>query len=89
MKCTGEGGKGFNSGADINIYGGDINVVTLGAKKNSAPKGVKADRNISILGGRFYSYSANSAALDVAGTLKLGENPTGQKSGTHYYIIGF
>ena len=89
VKCTGEGGKGFNSGADINIYGGDINVVTLGAKKNSAPKGVKADRNISILGGRFYSYSANSTALDVAGTLKLGENPTGQKSGTHYYIIGF
>lgn len=89
VKCSGEGAKGFNSDYDINIGGGTVNIVTLGAKKNTAPKGMKAERNISILGGSVYSYSANSTPVDAKATLKLGDTPKEQKSSTRYFIISF
>jgi len=71
LKSTGEGGKGINSKRDVIVKGGEINVVTLGEKLNSSPKGIKADENISISGGYIYSYSAASSPIEAKGTLTV------------------
>ena len=71
LKSTGEGGKGINSKRDVIVKGGEINVVALGEKLNSSPKGIKADENISISGGSIYSYSAASSPIEAKGTLTV------------------
>ena len=71
LKSTGEGGKGINSKRDVIVKGGEINVVALGEKLNSSPKGIKADENISISGGYIYSYSAASSPIEAKGTLTV------------------
>jgi hypothetical protein len=71
LKSTGEGDKGINSKRDVIVKGGEINVVALGEKLNSSPKGIKADENISISGGYIYSYSAASSPIEAKGTLTV------------------
>ncbi len=66
LKSIGEGGKGLNTGDDLVITGGTVQVVTTGIKGLSSPKGVKADGDFTISGGSFYSYSAAAAPLEAA-----------------------
>ena len=57
LKATGAGGKGLNADGNINISGGDMTIVTMGAryKYNSEldtkPQGMKCDGSISLTGG--------------------------------------
>ena len=69
LKSTGSGGKGINVDMDANFNGGSVYVVTTGGqyKSNrstsgrsqgendtSSPKGIKADGNITVSGGRIW-----------------------------------
>ena len=71
LKATGDGGKGINGKHDALINGGSTTVVATGTRKVKKPKGVKLDRNFSITGGYFYTYSRRSDPLDVAGNTDI------------------
>ncbi len=71
IKSSGDGGKGVNANMNLYFTGGKLNVVTLGTKGLSSPKGIKSDMDISISGGGIYSYSANSNPLDAKGSLTV------------------
>ncbi len=68
LKATGDGGKGMNAKWDVAIQGGTFMAVAAGTRLIKSPKGVKIDRNLSITGGYFYTYSRRSDPLDVSGT---------------------
>ncbi len=81
LLSTGEGGKGINATGSIEIFGGQLTVVTTGVKGLSAPKGIKCGKSESLLpgdmlitGGSIYCYSTNSSALDIKGILSMAEN---------------
>ena len=65
MKSTGMGGKCINATKTITISGGQLSAVALGEKALGAPKALKCDEDIIISGGRIFSYSANSKAVDA------------------------
>ena len=71
LKATGDGGKGMNAKWDVEIHGGTFMAVATGTSKVKKPKGVKIDRNLSITGGYFYTYSRRSDPLDVSGTTQV------------------
>lgn len=71
LKATGEGGKGINAKQSILVKGGQIDVVTLGAKGLGSPKGIKSDMDITFQGGSTYAYSLNARPVDAAGTLSV------------------
>ena len=71
LKATGDGGKGINGKYDAVINGGSTTVVATGTRKVKKPKGVKLDRNFSITGGYFYTYSRRSDPLEVAGNTDI------------------
>lgn len=89
LKSTGEGGKGINSKRDVIVKGGEINVVALGEKLNSSPKGIKADENISISGGYIYSYSAASSPIEAKGTLTVAPGYTTYHPGERLWEVGY
>lgn len=56
IKSTGSGGKGISSDIDVNISGGTLKVITIGAQYkygsyDAKAKGIKADGNLTISGG--------------------------------------
>ena len=71
LKATGDGGKGMNAKWDVAIKGGTFMAVAMGTREVKKPKGVKIDRNLSISGGYFYTYSRRSDPLDVSGTTQV------------------
>ena len=89
LKSTGEGGKGINSKRDVIVKGGEINVVALGEKLNSSPKGIKADQNISISGGSIYSYSAASSPIEAKGTLTVAPGYATYNPGERLWEVGY
>ena len=89
LKSTGEGGKGINSKRDVIVKGGEINVVALGEKLNSSPKGIKADENISISGGYIYSYSAASSPIEAKGTLTVAPGYATYNPGERLWEVGY
>ncbi len=72
IKSSGEGGKGVNSTGDINVTAGSLNVVTLGNKGLSTPKGIKTDADMKVSGGYISSFSNKASPLEVIGTLDCG-----------------
>lgn|GEM_PF-5741616 len=54
LKSTVRVGKGINYDADIVVSGGTLNVVTMGSKSLSSPKGLKSDTDIPFSGGSTY-----------------------------------
>ena len=59
LKSTGSGGKGINVDTEAYFNGGSIYVVTTGSQYSSnndtaSPKGIKADGNTSVCGGRIW-----------------------------------
>lgn len=72
LLSTGEGGKGINTKANIDISGGTVNVVTLGAKGLSSPKGIKTTANMTMTGGYLCTFSRRATPLEVTGTLDYG-----------------
>ena len=73
LKSTGEGGKGINCSTDITFSGGTLNSVTLGAKGETSPKGIKADGLIDITGGYIYSYSLYSYPIEAESGVSYAE----------------
>ena len=59
------------------MTGGDVTVVAQGVKDLAAPKGVKCDGTMSVTGGAFYTYSAQSKPLDVQGGVTVGDGHAG------------
>lgn len=68
LKSTGEGGKGINVDENISVTSGEINVVTLGSKGVTSPKGIKADGDIAFGKAAIYVYSKASSAIDAFGS---------------------
>lgn len=80
LEATGDGGKGIRANEDIIIGGGSLTVEALGEKGVSAPKGIKADGNISFQSGSSYIYSANSTPIDEGKTLIISDSLTASYS---------
>lgn len=89
LKSTGEGGKGINAAMNVNLNGGTLNVVTLGTKIYSSPKGIKSDKNIYITAGSIYSYSAYSDPIDAGGTLSVASGYATYTDKDKYVIISY
>lgn len=87
LKSEGEGGKGINCDKNILVSGGEVNVVTIGKKTVSSPKGIKADGNITFTGGSVYSYSKKSDAIDAELTFNYAEGYTSFKQENHLFEI--
>lgn len=68
LTSTGAGGKGINATGNVELAGGELNVVTTGAVwvygvEDSKPHGVKSDADINLKGGTiFVAASADSGA---------------------------
>lgn len=73
LKTTGDGAKALRAKADVVHIGGQFYAVALGTKLIKAAKGIKIDGNLNVSGGYFYSYSAKSDPLDVAGTTTIAD----------------
>ena len=71
LKATGDGGKGLNAKWDVDVNGGTFKAVADGTKVDKKPKGVKIDRNFTITGGYFYTYSHRSDPLEVGGQTRV------------------
>lgn len=89
LKSTGEGGKGINCTTNLIIHGGKVQVVTLGEKLLSSPKGIKSDASITINGGYVYSYSAASDPIDAATNLIIGNTYTLYESLPRRFIVSY
>ena len=76
IKSTGDDAKGINVAQPFLLTGGELNVVATGRQVSVAPKGVKCDTDCTIQGGYFYSCAPNGKALDVDGTLIIGDGYT-------------
>lgn len=61
ITSTGDGAKGINCSADIEVKGGRMTVTTTGTKDYSKPHGLKADGNVVFSGGEIYVCSARKA----------------------------
>ena len=83
LKSTGNGGKGISSDADTYIYGGTVRIVASGSKYtyggssssnySSAPKGIKADGNLTISGGDIAVVSTNHEGIESKGTINISD----------------
>lgn len=89
IKSTGEGGKGLNIKQDIELKGGEINIVALGSKGLSSPKGIKGDQNCSVSKTNVYAYSANSKPLDIFGTLNIDSSHTEKVEKGRFFILKY
>lgn len=89
LKSTGEGGKGINCDKHILVSGGEVNVVTLGKKTISSPKGIKADGDITFNGGAVYSYSKASDAIDAAKTFGYADGWSSLTNKAHLFEVTF
>lgn len=89
LKSTGDGGKGINCDKHIIVSGGEVNVVTLGKKTISSPKGIKADGDITFNGGAVYSYSKASDAIDAAKTFGYADGWSSLTNKAHLFEVTF
>ncbi|MCM1373175.1 MAG: carbohydrate-binding domain-containing protein [Bacteroides sp.] len=89
LKSTGDGGKGINCDKHILVTGGEVNVVTLGKKTISSPKGIKADGDITFNGGAVYSYSKHSDAIDAAMTFGYADGWLSVTGKAHLFEIAY
>lgn len=87
LKSEGEGGKGINCDKNILISGGEVNVVALGKKTVSSPKGIKADGDITFTGGSVYSYSKKSDAIDAGKTFGFAEGYASLNQESHLFEV--
>ncbi len=91
LKSTGTGGKGLNSDADVKILGGETTITTSGgkytysSKLTSSPKGVKADGNVIVSGGKLNisvtGKSDGSEGLESKGAMTI--------SGGEVYVYAY
>lgn len=89
LKSSGDGGKGINCDKHVFIEGGEVNVVTLGKKTMSSPKGIKADGDITVSGGSVYSYSKKSDAMDAARTFSYADGWTTLTREGHLFEVAY
>lgn len=84
LKSVGEGGKGINCSRDVSMAGGELNVVTIGQKLLSSPRGISSDRNIIYSGGCLYSYSAHAKPLHALMKVKI-SSASAKSFGSYLY----
>lgn len=89
LKATGAAGKGINAAMAVTVMGGTLDVVTLGAKVNGSPKGIKSDADITLGGGTIYVYSKAAVAVEAAGTLIVKEGYTVWHAGRHLFELSY
>lgn len=63
IKSEGEGGKGINAHSNLFVSGGNVLIVTTGAKGNASPKGIKCDSTMTVQAGSLYVYSAHTSPV--------------------------
>lgn len=64
ITSNGDGGKGINSGKNVEFSGGILDVTTTGSNEVGKPKGVKSDTGILVSGGTFMVSVDKSWACD-------------------------
>ena len=88
LKSSGSGGKGINVDMEASFNDGSVYVVTTGSQYRSnndtaSPKGIKADGNITVSGGRIWVRTSgnNGEGIETKGTL----NVTGGEVASYAY----
>ena len=88
VKVTGDDAKAIKT-RNLVMTGGELAAVALGSKNLAAPKGIKSDGDITVSGGSFYSYSANSDPVDADGSFTVADGYSTYTTTDHSVTISY